>query len=80
MDQMGNTAAEVNYYALFMEWNQEEIENYEVGLVGAGLGGGFNHNSELNGMKCEEVIMDPMMKLEMRSQQQSLTKARFGRT
>ena len=36
--------------------DQEEIKNYEVSLVGAGLGGGFNHNSALHVMKYEEAI------------------------
>ena len=37
--------------------SQEELKNGEVGLVGAGLGDGFNHISELHAVKYAEVII-----------------------
>ena len=48
---MGSTSVEMNYYALLAELNQEELKNCKVYLVVAGLGGGFNHTSELHVMK-----------------------------
>ena len=52
----------MNCYALLAEIEQEEIKNCEVGLVGAGICGGFNHNSKLHVMKDKEIIIDLIMK------------------
>ena len=52
MDDMGNNAADMNYYDLLVELYQEEIENCEVSLVSAGLGGGLNNSSQ---QRCNEV-------------------------
>ena len=43
VDEMGISAAKMNYHALLADLDQEEVENCEVDLVGAGLGGGLNH-------------------------------------
>ena len=48
---MGYIAAEMNYYDLLMKLDQEDIEYCEVGIVGAGLSGKWNHTSELHVMK-----------------------------
>ena len=41
-----------------MELEDKESKN-EFGLVGAGIGGGFNHTSELCVMKFEEALAGP---------------------
>ena len=56
MDNMGNNAAKMSYYALLAESDQEEVKNCEVSLVVAGLDDGCNHNSELHVMKYKEAI------------------------
>ena len=38
MDEMGNTAAELNYYALLAKSDQFELKNCEVSLVHVGFG------------------------------------------
>ena len=48
---MSNAAAEINNYTLSAEIDQEEIESCEFGLVGEGLGGGFNHINKLHVIK-----------------------------
>ena len=35
MNDMSNNAAKMNYHALLAEFDQEELENCKVGLVGA---------------------------------------------
>ena len=44
IEEIGTTAAEVNYFATLLDLD-------EFGLVGVGIGGGFNHTSELHVMK-----------------------------
>ena len=39
--------------------DEEEIENLQVSLVGAGLGGGFDHTNGLHVMKNEDAINWP---------------------
>ena len=56
MDEIVNTAAEMSYFALIAELDQEEIKNYKVSLVGAGLGGGLHHTTDLHVMNYEEAI------------------------
>ena len=63
MDKMSNTVIKMNHYASIVELDQEEIKNCEVGIVGAGLGGGFNHISELHVMKYDEKINGLMVRL-----------------
>ena len=46
--------AEMNYYAALAAANCGEIQ-----AVGAGIGGGFEHTSELKVMKYEEAISSP---------------------
>ena len=46
--------AEMNYYAELAAANCGEIQ-----AVGAGIGGGFDHTSELKVMKYEEAINSP---------------------
>ena len=58
IEEIGTTAAEINYFATLMELEDEESKN-ECGLVGAGIGGGFNHTSELHVMKFEEALAGP---------------------
>ena len=48
---MGSTVAKMNYYALFAEIGQNNIKNFEVCLVGAGLDGVYFHTSELHVLK-----------------------------
>ena len=45
---------EMNYYAALAAANCGEIQ-----AVGAGIGGGFDHTSELKVMKYEEAINSP---------------------
>ena len=56
IDEISNVAAEMNYYASLAEVDQEEIDNCELGLVGACLGSGLNHTNELHVMKYKEAM------------------------
>ena len=56
LDEMGNTAVKMNYYASLADLEKDELENCKVGLIGAGVGGGFNHTSKLHVMKYKETI------------------------
>ena len=46
VDDVGKTAAEMNYYAPLAELDQEKLKNCEVSLIDAGLDGGFDHTSK----------------------------------
>ena len=54
--------AELNYYAALAAANCGEIQAANCGemqAVGAGIGGGFEHTSELKVMKYEEALASP---------------------
>ena len=59
MDKISNSTTKINYYVLSTEFNQEELKHCEVGLVGAGLGGWFDHTGELHIVKNEVAINEP---------------------
>ena len=46
----------MNHYVILAQLNKEKIKNYDVGLVGARLGGEFNCTDELHIMTYEQVI------------------------
>ena len=61
--EMGTTAAEQNYFAALMEIDPDELHGMaiglvevELGLVGASVGSGFNHTSELHVMTYDQVL------------------------
>ena len=56
MNEMGDIAAEIHYDALLAELDKEELEIYEVGLIGDGLDGAFNQIRELHVTKYKEEI------------------------
>jgi hypothetical protein len=37
-------------------WREHLVEMYEYALVGAGIGGGFNHSSELNVINYNQAM------------------------
>jgi hypothetical protein len=49
-EEMGNLSAEAKNRSM---WKDCLVEIYEIALVGAGIGGGFDHSSKLN--VCAEV-------------------------
>ena len=51
-----------NYYIQLCKLNYKEMKNIEISAVGAGLGGGFDHTSELKVMKFKEVMNGPESK------------------
>ena len=44
VNEMSDTVAKMNYYALQAELDQVKHENSKVDLVGARFGDGFNHS------------------------------------
>ena len=65
-------AAELNYYASLANLDEDDVQvQMEVAGVGAGLGGGFNHTTELHVMKYREAMNRPDAKsLERGDQEQ----------
>ena len=50
------TAAEIHYFGALAELDNEEIAAFELILVGAGLGGGFEKTTELKVMNFKEEM------------------------
>ena len=50
------TAAELHYFGSLAELDNEEISAFELILVGAGLGGGFENTTELKVMNFKEAM------------------------
>ena len=50
------TAAELHYFGSLAELDNEEIAAFELILVGAGLGGGFENTTELKVMNYKEAM------------------------
>ena len=50
------TAVELHYFGSLAELDNEEISAFELILVGAGLGGGFENTTELKAMNFKEVM------------------------
>ena len=72
MDEMSNIVDKMNYYALLIELDQEEIKICKIDIVGAGLGSGFNHTSKLHVIKYNEAIKwTQLWSLEMMSWEQT---------
>ena len=61
MNNMGNTAAKMNYYALLVKLDQKDFKNCKVGLVDAGLGGEFSHTNSLHIMTYKEAVNNTLM-------------------
>ena len=57
IDEMGNNAAKTNSHVANL--NQEEFGNFRAGLVGTGLGDGFNHTGKLLMMKYVVAVNEP---------------------
>lgn len=58
------TAIQKNYYAALAEICEDKVRmfedaTYKIAAVGAGLGGGFEHTSELKVMKYSEAMSGP---------------------
>ena len=50
------TAAELHYFGSLAELNNEELSTFELLLVGAGLGGGFENTTELKVVNFKEAM------------------------
>ena len=48
-----------NYYAQLCKLDVKEMKNIEIAAVGAGLGGRFDHTSELKVKKFKEAMNGP---------------------
>ena len=59
---MGNTATKSELLCLLVELDGEELKNYIVGLIGAGLDDGFYHMSKLHVMKYKAAMNGPNSK------------------
>ena len=57
--EISNTIAGMNNHALLVKLKKEEIKNYNIRLVCAGLGGVFNCTGKVHVMKKEELINEP---------------------
>ena len=53
---LSGTAAELHYFGALAELDNEEIAAFELILVGAGLGGGFENTTELKVMNFKEAM------------------------
>ena len=53
------TPAESKFYRRLHELNELSVVQHEVGLIGAALGGGFEHTSELKVMNYKQAMATP---------------------
>ena len=54
-------AAEIQYFSVLVELDNDEIkaESVELALVGAGIGGGFANTNELKVLNYKEAMQSP---------------------